>query len=148
MEQKLKNKLPDFNINNSSCRNIDEIMKITKLCHKIDKLLVFIERNETTDDYFKKIESALNTEEINLIFLNKDDIYHYYIENDNDLDITIMSVKRKLYMETECVVCMEQCVNNYYLCCICGNQTHTICFAKCDKQICSICKSNRFMYNK
>ena len=55
MEQKLKNKLPDFNINNSSCRNIDEIMKITKLCHKIDKLLVFIERNATTDDYFKKI---------------------------------------------------------------------------------------------
>jgi hypothetical protein len=52
MEQKLKNKLPDFNINNSSCRNIDEIMKITKLCHKIDKLLVFIERNEITDDYF------------------------------------------------------------------------------------------------
>ena len=25
MEQKLKNKLPDFNINNSSCRNIDEM---------------------------------------------------------------------------------------------------------------------------
>ena len=148
MEQKLKNKLPDFNINNSSCRNIDEIMKITKLCHKIDKLLVFIERNEITDDYFKIIESALNTEEINLIFLNKDDIYHYYIENDNDLDITVMSVKRKLYMETECVVCMEQCGNNYLLCSSCGHQIHTICFVKCHKKICPICKSNRFMYNK
>ena len=148
MEQKLKNTLPDFNINNSSCRNIDEIMKITKLCHKIDKLLVFIERNATNDDYFKQIESALNTEEINLIFLNKDDIYHFYITNGDDLDITIMSVKRKLYMETECVVCMEKCVNNYYLCCKCGHQIHTICFAKCHKQICPICKSNHFMYNK
>jgi hypothetical protein len=148
MEQKLKNKLPDFNINIASLRNIDEIIKITNLCHKIDKLLVFIERNATTEDYFKLIESELNTREINIIFLNKDDIYYYYIDNDNALDIAIMSVKRILYMETECVVCMEQCVNNYYWCCVCGFQIHTICFAKCDKQICPICKSIRFMCNK
>jgi hypothetical protein len=148
MEQKLKNTLPGFNINNASCRNIYEIMKITKICHKIDKLIVFIERNATTDDYFKEIESSLNTEEINLIFLNKDNIYHYYIENDNDLDITIMSVKRKISMETDCVICMEQCVNNYMLCGSCGHQTHGKCFAKCDKKICPICKSNKFMYNK
>jgi hypothetical protein len=91
MEQKLKNELPDFNIIIASSRNIDEI---TKLCHKIDKLLVFIERNATTDNYFKKMETALNTEEINLIILNKHNIYDYYIENNNDLDIIIMSLKR------------------------------------------------------
>jgi len=148
MEQKLKNKLPDFNINIASLRNIDEIMKITNLCHKIDKLLVFIEKNATSYDYFKLIEHELNTGEINVIFLNKDDIYYYYIKNNNDLDISIMSVKRMLYMETECIVCMEQCVNNYYVCCVCGYHIHIICFTKCDKQICSMCKSNRFMCNK
>ena len=106
-------------------------MKITALCHEIDKLLVFIERN---------------TKEINLIFLNKDDIYYYYIENNNNLDVTIMSLKRKLYNETNCVVCMEQCINKYYMCSKCGHQIHNICFKKCDKSICSIC--NHFMYNE
>jgi hypothetical protein len=148
MEQKLKNILPNFNINNSSNRNIDELMKITALCHEIDKLLVFIERNEKNTDYFKITEITQNTKEINLIFLNKDDIYYYYIENNNNLDVTIMSLKRKLYNETECVVCMEQCINKYYMCSKCGHQIHNICFKKCDKSICSICKCNHFMYNE
>ena len=43
------------------------------------------------------METALNTEEINLIFLNKDNIYDYYIENENDLDMITMSVKRYIW---------------------------------------------------
>ena len=34
MEQKLKNVLPNFNINNSSNRNIDELMKKTLIILK------------------------------------------------------------------------------------------------------------------
>ena len=146
MEQILKNTLPNFIINNYSNRNFVELLKITE-CHKIDKLLVFIERNKNNDDYFKIIETVENAEKINIIFLNKDNIYYYYIEN-NNLDIAIMSLKRKLHNELECVVCMEQCINNYYICSTCGHQIHILCFEKCVKQICSICKNNSFMYNK
>ena len=148
MEQILKTHLPNFNINNSSNRNIDELLRIIALCHKIDKLLVFIERNEKNNDYFKITEITQNTKKINLIFLNKDDIYYYYIENKDKLNITIMSLKRKLYNETECVVCMEQCINKYYMCSRCGYQIHYICFEKCVKKCCSMCKSNHFMYNE
>ena len=93
------------------------------------------------------IQNRHNTEEMNLIFFNKDDIHHYYIGNNTDLDVTVMSVKRKLYIETDCIVCMDYCVNNFYVCCKCGNQTHKLCIEKCDKQICAICKNNRFLYN-
>ena len=148
MEQILKKTLPNFNINNSSNKNFDELLKITELCHKTDKLLVFIERNENNEDYFKMTEIIQNTEEINIIFLNKDNIYYYYIENKNKLDITIMSLKRKLHNESECVACMEQCVNNYYICSKCGHQIHIVCFEKCVEQICPICKNNSFMYEK
>ena len=95
------------------------------MCHKIDKLLVFIERNKNNDEYFKATEILQNTTDINLIFLNKDDIYYYYIENSNDLK-TIMSLKRKLHNETECVVCMENCINDYYICSKCGHQIHNL----------------------
>lgn len=148
MEQKLKLLLPEFNINNSSNRHTHELIKITKMCHKIDKLLVFIERNKNNNEYFKATEILQNTTDINLIFLNKDDIYYYYIENSNDLNKTIMSLKRKLHNETECVVCMENCINDYYICSKCGHQIHILCFIKCEKQICSVCKHTHFMYNK
>jgi hypothetical protein len=147
MEQKIKNTLPNFNINNSSNRNFEELMRITELCHKINNILVFIKRNKKNNDYFKMIETTQNTKEINLIFLNKDDIYHYYIENNNNLDIAIMSLKRKLYNETECVVCMEPCNNKFYICSTCGHQIHGICLSKCVTYNCSICKNNSFMYN-
>lgn len=148
MEQKLKTALPNFNINNSSNRNFDELIRITKLCHKVDKIIVFIERNEKTEEYFKMTETKQNCKEINLIFLNKDDIYHYYIEDNTNLDIAIMSLKRKLYNETECVVCMESCINKYFICCTCGHQIHGRCLAKCTNHICSLCRNNSFMYNE
>ena len=44
MEQKIKNTLPNFNINNSSNRNFEELMRITELCHKINNILVFIKK--------------------------------------------------------------------------------------------------------
>ena len=43
---------------------------------------------------------------------------------------------------------MEQCINKFYICSKCGHQIHNICFEKCIKQICSICKYNHFMYNE
>ena len=146
MEQKIKNALPNFNINNSSNRSFEELMKIIGLCHKLDTILVFIERNEKNDNYFKMIETTQNSKEINLIFLNRDDIYHYYIENNNN-DIAIMSLKRKLYNETECVVCMETCNNKFYICSKCGHKIHVICLAKCVTHICSVCRNNSFTYN-
>ena len=67
MEQKIKNALPNLNINNYSNRSFEELMKIIGLCHKLDTILVFIERNEKNDDYFKMIETTQNSKEINLI---------------------------------------------------------------------------------
>ena len=145
MEHKLKNALPNYTINNASKRSCEEIMKITELCYKKDNLLVFIERNQNNEDYFEITEFAQNTEKINLIFLNKDDVYFYYIEN---IDIAIMSLKRKLYNETDCVVCMEQCIDNFYICSKCGHQIHSVCFEKCAEQKCSICRYNYFMYTE
>jgi hypothetical protein len=147
MEHKLKMALPNFTINNSSNRDINQLLRITEICHKIDNLIVLIERNEKNEDYFRLTELTQNTTEINLIFLNKDDIYYYFIEN-NNYDITIMSFKRRLLNEIECVVCMEKCINKFYLCCKCGHQIHKLCFEKCTKQICSICKYNHFMFTE
>ena len=56
-----------------------------------------------------------------------------------------MSLKRKLHNEHECVIYMEQCINDYYICSKCGHQIHIVCFEKCIKSICSICKN---IYNK
>lgn len=148
MEEKLKKAFPDLKINNSSNRNFNDLIKITELCNKINDVLVFIERNENNNDYFEITEITQNSNKINLIFLNKDDIYYYNIENDFDFDISIMSLKRKLMGENECVVCMEICVNKYYICCKCGHQIHDECFNKCIKQICSVCKNQSFLYNE
>ena len=148
MEEILKNKLPNYKITNASNRYSYEIMKIIDLCHKIDNLLIFIKRNENNEDYFKFIENQYNAEKINIIFLNKDDIYYYDIENEDKISITIMSLKRKLLNEIECVICMEKCNNNYISCSQCGNFTHDKCFEQCSKLVCSVCKNIRFIHYK
>ena len=148
MEETLKTQFPNFIINNASNRNSYELLKITELCHKIDKFLVFIKRNEKNEEYFKLTEELQNVEKINVIFLNKDDIYFYDVDDEHKIDIVVMSLKRKILNENECVICMEQCVNNYISCSQCGNFTHKICFAQCNKLICSVCKHNHFLdYN-
>lgn len=146
MEQILKNKFPDFKVNDSSDRNFWELQKITELCHKVDKLLVFVKRNSKNDYYFKLTEKMQNFENINIIFLNKDDIYYYYIEDQDNIDnIVLMSLKRKLLKEIDCVICLEECLNNYMSCIKCGNSVHSYCLKKCVEQICSICRYNHFL---
>jgi hypothetical protein len=146
MEQALKLQFPNFIINDASNRNSYELLKITELCHKIDKFLVFIKRNKKNDDYFKRNEEYQNTKKINIILLNRDDIYFYDIDNEDKINIVIMSLKRKLLNETECIICMEQCVSNYMSCSQCGIFTHIMCLEKCDKQICYVCKNNSFLH--
>ena len=90
----------------------------------------------------------LSLQKINIIFLNKDDIYYYDIENEDKISITIMSLKRKLLNEIECVICMEKCNNNYISCSQCGNFTHDKCFEQCSKLVCSVCKNIRFIHYK
>jgi hypothetical protein len=148
MEEILKNKLPNYKITNASNRFSYEIIKIIELCHNIDKLLVFIQRNEKNEDYFKYTEENFNTEKINIIFLNKDDIYYYDIENEDKISITIMSLKKKLLNEIDCVICLEKCINNYLSCSQCGNFIHQSCLNQCSKLICSICKYNGFIHYK
>jgi len=50
--------------------------------------------------------------------------------------------------ETDCVVCMDKCINKFYICCRCHHKIHNICFAKRVKPICSICKYYIFMYKE
>jgi len=80
--------------------------------------------------------------------LNKDDIYFYYIEDENKIDITIMSLKRKLLNETQCVICIEKCINNYYSCSQCGNFIHIHCFEKCIVKKCPVCSNDKFLHYK
>ena len=146
IEQILKTQFPNYMINNASNRYSYELEKITELCSKIDKILVFIKRNDNNEDYFKFTEEYQNTEKINVIFLNKDDIYYYYINNEENIGKTIMSLKRHLLKETDCIICMEKCTNNFISCSQCGNFTHEKCFEQCSKKICSICKHNGFLH--
>ena len=100
MEETLKTQFPNFIINNASNRNSYELLKITELCHKIDKFLVFIKRNEKNEEYFKLTEELQNVEKINVIFLNKDDIYFYDVDDEHKIDIVVMSLKRKILKST------------------------------------------------
>ena len=149
MEEKIKKNFPNYIINNASNRRLYELLRITELCHKMNTLLVYVERNENNDDYFRLNEQLQHVEKINVIFLNKDDIYFYYIDFTQKIDKIIMSLKRKLYNENDCVICMEKCTGICMSCAKCGNFVHNECFEKCDKQICPICKHNHFLdYNK
>ena len=56
--------------------------------------------------------------------------------------------KKENNSENNCVICMEQCINKFYICCKCGHKIHNICFVKHFKQICSICKYYIFMYKE
>lgn len=148
MEEKLKKLFPNLKINNSSNRDINDLTKIIKICYDVSNILVFIQRNEINNYFFEITEITEKIDKINLIFLNKDNIYYYNIINDLNFDTVLMSLKRKINNENECVVCFESCTSNFYMCCKCGNQIHGKCFDKCINQICSVCNNEYFLYNK
>lgn len=145
MEQKLKTMFPSLRVNNASHRNVDQLLRIVDLCHLRPDLLVFVVRNDTNQEFFTLAEEWQEAEKINIIFLNKDDIHYYWMENE---DRVLMSLKRKLLLETDCVVCMDPCDSEFYMCCDCGHHIHQACMKQCSKDVCSICQGNHFILTK
>ena len=148
MEKILKKHFTNFTINNASKRNNDQLLKITLCCQKIDTLLVVIFRNKINDQYFQINEMIYNAKNINIIILNKDNLYYFCCEHQN-INIIVMTLKRKILEKSDCIICMDECKDycneNYYSCIICGNFMHKKCLDKCKyKDNCPICKNRAF----
>ncbi len=152
MEVKLKNALPTFEICDATNKNSDEITEIIKSCESMENLLVFLIRNETNGNFFEELECKKTDEncfeelecKTDVIVYNRDDCYYYNTEN---IDHTIMSVKRKVCGDIDCVICTELCEDNYLMCSKCGHQLHFECLQKWEsrEKICPICRNDIFL---
>ena len=140
--ENLKAKFPNYKITDASNRNIDQIVKISSICSMNKNILVVIERNAKTEDYFKFIEmiEGLHHDRVKYIMINEENYYY----NSSLSDYFILHVKRKLDGECECPICFEQTNDKYIICNQCASVCCLRCFSKCESKICAICRCNKF----
>jgi len=141
----LKKHFPDYKINNSSKRSkYTELVQLLEIAMKIDKLIIFLERNEKNDKIFKAVEISNKCKfDIHLIIIHLDNMY-WFSKNDKYEHI-IQILKRNINNDNECVICLEKCAV-YSCCCKCGAHYCEKCFDKYKKIECALCKSNRYIF--
>lgn len=147
MEEIVKTHFPTYKVNNASNRTMMEILKITELCHNNDSIIVFIYKNDVNKEYFQMAEKIQRVKNINLIFLNKDNMYFYELDESNDFLIEFTKIVKLVQGKltnnnTSCAVCKLQCKNKYLTCSECNMHIHKKCFANSNE--CSKCKNNKF----
>ena len=140
--ENIKQKLPNYKINNASQRNGDQISKISDICCADKNILVFIERNSINNSYFEIIEMVENLKKGNIkyLFLNEDN--YYYAES---LTTSfLLHLNRILNKENECPICYEQDLTKYFFCSQCAILCCVPCFGKSENMVCSICRGETF----
>lgn len=130
--------LPNYIFNDASNRNGEEIVKLTLLCRKNDKFLIYQKRNIHNEHAFKEIGEILNDTDINELFINHGKYYIFCKDNEiskNNLS-PIYYLKRQLINDMECCICYSYCGNTD----IYGNCKATCC-CKCNALYCIECLS-------
>jgi hypothetical protein len=141
---KLKTYFQNYTVYDATTKSIDDILKITEICIKSPKILVYIKRTDDNELYFLLNESGYNCP-INIIFMNKDNLYFYDLMNNSDIGRIVMSVKRQLNEDILCVICEDDDCEVFMSCSKCGSFTCGNCFGKLHDIICPICRGDNFI---
>ena len=103
--------LPGFIFNDASNRNDEEIVKLTLLCRKNDKFLIYQKRNIHNEYAFKEMGRTIGDTDINELFINNGKYYIFC--KDNEISINNLSpvfyLKRQITNDMECVICYSYC---------------------------------------
>ena len=81
--------LPGFIFNDASNRNDEEIVKLTLLCRKNDKFLIYQKRNIHNEYAFKEMGRTIGDTDINELFINNGKYYIFC--KDNEISINNLS---------------------------------------------------------
>lgn len=87
----LKRKFPKCKWNDASNRDHNEIHKIVKICWNVEDLYIFIKKNKKNSIFFgeiliQEISRGIQTSDINIIILNKDNYFYFCEDSKNIID--------------------------------------------------------------
>ena len=148
--QLLKDNYKQYKINDSSNRNIDELMKIMNICKLNSNILVYIERNTINLEYFEFIESLeldngivgtnIN-DDIHIVIINKDN-YIYIRKSEKNINNVLRTINNNLLSDEYCCICYEEKSDKIrnFICPNCQSPICTNCIYKLNDKICPCCK--------
>lgn len=145
----LKNKYPQYQINDSSNRNLIEILKIINICVNCSNIIVYLKKNNVNKDYFNLIENleksqgVIDPNPIATIIINKDN-YVYVRNNENNLIKILRCIDKNLLGNDSCCICMESKSKNIYFktCNECQTPICKVCITKINELNCPCCKND------
>ncbi len=141
--ENFKRKFPNYKITDASDRTPEQIIRICKICDKVNNVLVFIERNKKNESYFEFIETmeSITAGSFRYIILTDQS---FYVHQRDDYTSYIMHLQRMLRNEIQCPVCFDEKINEYVFCNQCACACCTVCYKKMYVKLCPTCRNDTF----
>lgn len=73
---------PEFDIMDCSQSNFDTIIDIVSKCQTNVKQIVYLQRNDICNQYFRIVEKVYRVKNIKIIIINGENVYYYPSIND------------------------------------------------------------------
>jgi hypothetical protein len=152
MMELLKINFPTYKINDASNASIVGLLKIAEICKVRYDIMVFIERNEKNNDYFKFAEkneriknNVIDNEDITIIIMNMDNFVYFRKSYNIDIDI-IRHIQKNLIIDAYCPICYSEKTfeNPHFNCMTCNSSYCYDCIYKSFKidNKCPYCKAD------
>lgn len=84
MNTELNLLFPEFYIMDYSQSNFDTIIDIVEKCKTNAKQIVYLQRNDICNQYFRIVEKVYRVKNIKIIIINCENVYYYPSINDMD----------------------------------------------------------------
>jgi hypothetical protein len=84
MNTELNLLFPEFHIMDYSQSNFDTIIDIVEKCKTTTKQIIYLQRNDICNQYFRIVEKVYRVKNIKIIIINGENVYYYPSINDMD----------------------------------------------------------------
>ena len=141
--ENLRKIFPQIKITDASNRTHDQIIKISQICDKVNNILVFIERNKKNQKYFI-FNERYNKVRIGsykyIIFTDQT----FFVNERDDYTSYLLHLRRMINNDTQCPICFEGNLKQYFYCDQCACACCEECYDKLEDKICSMCRCDSF----